>query len=108
MKNYRHGDLCLMGIKKLPKELNETETDIIMTGSHGHNHTVVNAKLYLKPSGDFVIGYMKADKGCVLFHPEHGTIVEGKKLREAIVEPGIYELRKQCEDTHDGMKQVID
>lgn len=108
MKNYRHGDLALLGIKKLPKDLKETKTDIIMKGSHGHDHTVTNAKLYLKKSGEFIIGYMVAEKGCILYHPEHGKVVEGKKLREAEVDQGIYELRKQCEDTNEGMKPVID
>ena len=34
--------------------------------------------------------------------------IKGKKLREAIIENGIYELRKQVEDTHTGMKPVVD
>ena len=108
MKNYRHGDLGLIGIKKLPKDVIETETDVIMKGSHGHDHTVKGAVLYLRGSGDFIVGYMKAGAGCILFHPEHGKIVAGKKLREAEVVPGFYELRKQCEDTNSGMKPVID
>lgn len=108
MMNYRHGDLSLIGVKKLPKDLEVTKTDVIMTGSHGNDHIVKNATLYLKPSGDFVVGYMVAQENCILYHVEHGEIVEGKSLREAKVEPGIYELRKQCEDTNEGMKQVID
>lgn len=108
MKNYRHGDLCLIGIKMLPKDLKETKTDVIMTGSHGHDHTVKNAIVYLQKSGDFIVGYIVADKGCILYHLEHGEVVKGKKLREAEIDQGIYELRKQCEDTNEGMKPVID
>ena len=108
MKKYRHGDLCFIGIRKLPKDIIETKTNIIMTGSGGHDHTVVNAKLYLKKAGEFIIGYMEAKKDCKLFHVEHGIKVEGKALREAEIDIGFYELRKQCEDTNEGMKPVID
>ena len=108
MKNYRHGDLSLIGIKRLPKDLKESKTDVIMTGSGGHDHTVAKAVLYLKKSGDFIVGYMEAKKDCKLFHPEHGIKVEGKALREAEIDLGFYELRKQCEDTNEGLKPVID
>lgn len=108
MMNYRHGDLSLIGIKNLPKDLEVTEIDIIMTGSHGNDHIVKNATLYLQQSGDFIVGYMVAKQGCILYHIEHGDKIEGKPLREAPIEPGIYELRKQCEDTNEGMKPVID
>lgn len=106
--NYRHGDLGLIGIDKLPDDLIETKTNIIMKGSHGNNHIFQNGILYLKNVDQFVFGYFKANDGCKLFHVEHGEIVEGNNLRIANIEPGFYELRKQNEFTHDGMKQVID
>lgn len=79
-----------------------------MKGSHGNEHTVKNGRLFLKDIDQFVFGYLIAEKGCKLFHIEHGEKIKGKELREAKIKQGIYELRKQCEDTHDGMKQVID
>ena len=106
--DYRHGDLGLIGIKVLPKELEENKSNIIMKGSHDNNHSFSGGKLYLKESGEFVIGYLKAGKGCKLFHIEHGKKIKGKELREASIKEGMYELRKQCEDTHEGMKQVVD
>lgn len=110
LKKYRHGDLCLIGIKKtdMPKDLEKTETNVIMCGSGGHDHTVENAVLYLKKTGNFIIGYMEAKHGCKLFHLEHGKKIANNILREAEITPGFYELRKQCEDTNEGMKPVID
>jgi len=105
---YRHGDLGLFLIKKLPEELKETKTDVIMKGSHNNDHSVENAKLYLKSKGDFIVGYMRAKKGCVLHHIEHGERIKGMKLRNAEMPRGSYELRKQNEDTNEGMKPVID
>jgi len=108
MQNIRHGDLALIGIKKLPSGLKVTNSKIIMHGSHDHDHAFNIGKLYLKKINEFVIGYFEAIKGTKLFHPEHGEIVAGSKLREAKVPVGFYELRVQNEDTNEGMKQVID
>ncbi len=108
MNNYRHGDLALIGIKELPKGIKETKSNVIMQGSHGNDHMFEKGKLYLKNDGDFVIGYFVAESGCKLHHVDHGVKIKGKEVRESKIKKGIYELRKQCEDTHDGMKQVID
>lgn len=104
----RHGDLLLVEIKQLPKGLEETKTKILMKGSHGHNHSIDEGNVYLKDVDDFVFGYLEATANTTLFHPEHGKKVQGKKLREVKLKPGVYELRKQNEDTHEGMKPVID
>ena len=109
LKKYRHGDLALIGIEKLPSEHGVlSDSLIIMKGSHGNNHVVANSKIYLKNINEFVFGYIVAEKNCVLFHVEHGEKIPGKDFREAHIDSGIYELRKQCEDTHDGMRQVVD
>ena len=105
--NYRHGDLALISIEKLPEGLVETKSKVIMTGSGGNNHTFNNGKLYLKNVNQFVIGYFEAIEDTKLFHIEHGCKSEGT-LKEASIEKGFYEIRKQCEDTHTGMKRVID
>ena len=106
--NYRHGDLALTKISKLPNNLKETKTKVIMNGSGGHDHSFEEGKIYFKKANDFVFGYLEATKNTKLFHLEHGKIIKGKKLREANITEGVYELRRQCEDTHEGMKQVID
>lgn len=107
MKNYRHGDLALIGIKELPKNLKPSKTKILMTGSGGNNHSIDKGTVYLKNEDDFIFGYLEA-KNTKLYHIEHGNKVKGKSLREAKIKDGIYELRKQMENTHSGMKQVID
>jgi len=106
--NYRHGDLGLVGVKSLPKGLKESKTEEIMRGSNNNSHSFSGGKLYLKQKGDFVIGYLKAGKGCKLYHIEHGKVEKGKTLREVKIKEGVYELRRQCEDTNEGMKQVVD
>lgn len=93
----RHGDLCLVKVSKIPK-LEETKTNVLMKGSHGHDHTINQGKVYFSKVDDFVFGYLKA-KNTTLDHPEHKEI----KLKD-----GIYELRKQQEFTPDGLKPVID
>jgi len=107
MNNYRHGDLALIGISSLSKDLQLSNTKTIMTGSNNNPHNINQGKLYLTNDNDFIIGYLIA-KDTKLLHKDHGDVVSGKIDREAAIENGIYELRKQFEDTHEGMKQVID
>ena len=98
---FRHGDICFVVIDHLPKELKESKTSVILeTGSGGHPHSFKGGKLYLKQDGDFVIGYLKA-KDTKLYHVEHSP--KGGDLPN-----GIYEIRRQIEKTHEGMRQVQD
>lgn len=106
--NYRHGDLALIEIDKLPEGLVESKTDELMRGSNNNPHKFVNGRVFFKNVSQFIFGYFVAEKNCVLRHKEHGVVVESSLLREAPIKEGIYELRRQCEDTHDGMKQVVD
>lgn len=108
MKNIRHGDLALIGVDKLPDGLKAADTKVLMTGSHGNDHTFDKGVFYPKVEENFVIGYFVAHKGCKLYHPEHGERVKGKTLLETHINEGIYELKRQVEDTHAGMKPVID
>ena len=107
MKAYRHGDCGLFQITELPTGLKESKSKVLMTGSGGHHHTFEHGQFYPKQNG-LVIGYLVANNRTKLLHPEHGKIVKGKDLREAEIETGIYELRKQVEDTHEGMRPVED
>ena len=100
-KCYRHGEICFLQIKSLPKGLKETKTNLIERGSHGHDHTLTGGKLYLLPElQDYTMGYLKAD-GTKLYHPEHSP--KGCKLPN-----GIYEIRKQKEFTPEGLIPVVD
>lgn len=94
----RQGDLALIKIAKLPTGLKETLTKILVSGSHGHHHSINQGKVYLKPVDTYVFGYLKA-KDTMIDHEEHG----GMKLPD-----GIYELRKQQEHTPAGLVPVID
>jgi hypothetical protein len=107
MKNYRHGDLGLIGVSELPTGLKKSDSKILMNGSGGHNHTFDHGEFYPHNDG-LVIGYLVANNRTRLYHPEHGKVINGKELREAKITGGIYELRRQQEDTHDGMKPVED
>lgn len=109
MKNYRHGDVALIGVKTLPKELKAVDTKVLVKdGSGGNSHTFTGGKFYPNVSGAFVVGYLVAEDGAKLYHPEHGEIVAGSTQREMNIETGVYEVRRQIEDTHEGMKQVVD
>ena len=100
-KNYRHGNICLLGIEKLPEGLIPSKTQIlIQQGSGGNPHTFKGGVFYPKKEGDFLLGYLEAKK-TKLYHVEHSP--EG-----AAIEDRIYEVRFQVEATHEGMKQVID
>ncbi len=107
-RNYRHGDLALIGIEALPGDLKKSDSHVLMTGSGGHDHSFDHGKFYPRENG-LVIGYFVAGKNTRLCHLEHGEVIEGKSLlREARIASGVYELRKQHEDTNAGMVPVVD
>jgi len=98
----RHGEINFILIDKLPAGLKETKTRVLASGSHGHDHTFDNGKLYLKQDGDYVIGYF-VDKNTNLYHDEHSP-----KKGDAKLPDGIYEIRRQVEHTPEGLKPVVD
>lgn len=107
-KAIRHGDLCLVQIKKLPKGLTALPgtANSLMKGSNGNNHDVKGGTVYLKDVDQFVFGYVVAGDKCTLIHPDHG---KGKgELKTATLPAGIYELRRQHEQGNDAMRPVID
>lgn len=103
MKNYRHGEIALIGIVKLPETLEKSDNKVIMTGSHGNNHTIDKGELYFKKEGDFSFGYLVA-KDTHLLHPEH----KEKNGKSCKIADGIYQLIKQNEFTPEGLVPVID
>lgn len=107
IETIRHGELNLLPIVKKPAGLKET-SKVLNIGSHGHPHGVVNGTFYVKNGGENVIGYLVAKDGCYLTHEEHGDIEGGGNLKKAMIDTGVYEVRNQVEDGHEGMKQVID
>ena len=106
--NWRHGDICGIQIKSLPTGLQEATTDILIGAdetSGGNEHTFKGGKIYPNKVNDFIIGYLEADN-TTLYHDKHG---EGKgELKEAKIEDGFYEIRRQNEDRHEGLRSVVD
>ena len=107
MKAYRHGDLCLLEIKDLPEGLKKSTSKILMTGSGGNHHKYDVGEFYPVKQPGFVVGYFIAKK-TKLLHRDHGVKKANSKFKEASIADGIYELRRQSEDTHQGMKPVQD
>jgi hypothetical protein len=101
IKMYRHGEVGLVKVSKLPKGLKQSDTKTLMSGSHGNSHSFDNGKLYLIKESDYVFGYLVA-KNTTLYHAEHGD--NGK----AKIKDGIYQLLRQQEYTPQGLIPVID
>lgn len=109
VKVMRHGDLGLVKVDMLPEGINKSKSNIIMEGSGGNAHVVENGDIYFNQEDVFTIGYLKANKNCILKHLDHGIKKEGQKYRETKpLQTGIYKLLKQQEETIDGMKPIID
>ena len=108
-KCYRHGELCFLKIKAMPKGIKESKTNVIETGSHGNPHTFKGGKLYLLPKLEgHTMGYFRA-KNTTLLHPEHGENREHKNLLgQAKLPNGNYQILKQQEFTPQGLVPVID
>jgi hypothetical protein len=100
--------MALIGIKELPKDLTASETKVLMSGSHGNDHAFDKGTFYPKQSGSNIIGYFVAEAGCTLSHPDHGNADGTAALRVANIPDGIYEVRRQNEETHDAFRPVVD
>ena len=101
LKNYRHGDLALIGIEKLPEGLKPSKTNLLVTvSSGGEPHTFKGGTFYSKRNDDFIIGYLEA-KSTKLYHKKHSPT-------GVLISNGMYEVRRQVEFTQEGMRQVID
>lgn len=105
MKAYRHGDLLIIPINKIPKNLKEKGDGILLEGeTTGHIHTLSNAKVWNAvetPSRDnnYLIGYFKTEEGALLTHQEHETIELPK---------GAYQFFAQREYDEQEERRVID
>ena len=97
--NYRQGDVALVGVDKLPKGLEAGANVLLQEGSGGNPHTFEGGKFYPQVK-DSVLGYLVAKK-TKLFHIEHSP--KGDEI-----ENGVYQVIRQNEDTHEGLKVVED
>jgi len=110
-KAYRHGELLFLKIGKLPTGLKKSISKVFMTDSGGNSHYYENGTFYPNKDGEFIFGYFKA-KDTNLLHPEHGEIIREKnkvrKLKQAKLPDGNYELRVAQEYINGELKQLID
>lgn len=97
-KPIRHGDLALIPVKELPEGLKKSNVKVLIKSSGGNPHSIDRGEVYFKNVNEYVFGYLIA-KNTTLKHKEHGN----QKLAD-----GVYELRRQNEDTHEGMRVVED
>jgi len=104
-KLYRHGEIALEPISKLPDNLTQSDTKILISGSHGNNHEIDNGKIYFKKEDSYVFGYLVA-KNTSILHSEHGE--EGGKIKKAYIPDGVYPLRKQQEFVNNELKPIVD
>ena len=105
IKAFRHGEIALLPIKKLPKGLKESKYKTLILGSHGNSHSIDNGKIYFVKENEFVFGYLVA-KNTNLLHEEHG---EGNgAIKKAKLPDGIYQLIKQQEFTPSGLIPIVD
>jgi len=101
--NYRHGDLMLKRINKLPKKLKKLNHNVLAHGeTTGHRHVLVAERenmieLFEDEQGRM---YFKTD-GATVRHEEHKTIT---------IEPGIYfvEHEQEYDPFSEEIKKVID
>jgi hypothetical protein len=105
VRGHRHGDIAFFEIAKLPDGLTKSKTDVLLQeGSGGNPHSFKGGTFYPKTDGQ-TIGYFEARK-TTLYHVDHG--VKKASSREAKLPDGLYEVRRQVEKTHEGMKVVVD
>lgn len=99
---YRQGDLAYISVESFPEGVEASGSNVILqSGSGGNPHSFAGGEFYKREEGDFILGYLKA-AGTKLFHAEHGP-KEGFALPD-----GLYQVRRQNEETIDGLKQVQD
>ena len=103
-KFYRHGDLILRPITKLPEGLKEVENKgvfVLAEGeTTGHKHLLTGDKMKIlqDSNGKF---YMQFGEPIKLTHEEHSTIT---------ILPGIYEIGNEREYDYalESIKKVLD
>lgn len=104
-KAYRHWEILLEVINKLPEWLEKTNQNEFIKWSHWHSHSFDNWELYLKKEDEFIFGYFIA-KNTTLLHSEHWDW--NNNLKQSKIKDWIYRCRRQVEYINWELKQVID
>ena len=100
MKNYRQGDVIIVGIEKLPvdkKSLKARKDNVILEGeTSGHKHLLLEGELYEDEQGNL---FVKANEDTQVVHEEHKPID---------IEKGLYRVIRQREYAEDTNSFVVD
>jgi hypothetical protein len=101
MEQYRAGDTLYILTDKTTILDKHTGSNIVVQGSTGNDHIVINGKFFADSSvkSPLIIGLIRAEEGCTLKHPEHDDIP---------LQTGIWEVRRQQEVWNGQVRIVID
>ncbi len=90
--NYRHGDLLLKQVDKLPEKAKKLNTNVLASGTAtGHSHTLNGKAGVLEKDG---VRYVKVIGKAALKHQEHATINLAKGAYQ-IVHEREYDIVKE-------------
>lgn len=103
MKQYRQGDVYLLQITDIPKNLKECSPKrgrfILAEGeATGHNHSIKSTQGVLLVDKQNNV-FLHTEKGCQLMHQEHAAVA---------IDSGTYQVIRQKEYTPAGIRNVAD
>lgn len=98
--HLRQGDVLMIKVDKLPKGAKKVKEGKIIAAygeKTGHSHTIdsMNCSEFL--SGD--TRFVQVNEKTEMIHPEHGPIP---------LDQGVWEIRRQRENTPQGIRMVAD
>lgn len=102
MKNYRQGDVMMLGVAEIPPDAKQVKRDgriVLAVGtSKGQAHAIEDAHVELFDRNGTM--YLRiAKKEAKLVHDEHRVLK---------IAPGLYEVRRQLEHTPEAARVVFD
>ena len=75
MNIYRHGDLLLKQVEKIPKNLRERKGGMVAEGeATGHHHRLVGGQVLEPESPEGKIVYLHIPEAGAIVHEEHSRI----------------------------------
>lgn len=101
METIRQGDILLVKIDKLPDGLEPSDIKTFLeNGSGGNPHSFEGGVFYPKNEDDFILGYFES-KNTKIYHAEHSPNWDS-------IPDGVWQVRRQNEETIEGLKAVVD
>ena len=112
MKTFQHmvaqGELMIRKIESLPDNIQRISSEnnqyIVGHSETGHHHVIDEVdSLNMWQSADAFIAYITTDEPVELKH-----LRTDHRHESILIEPGIYEIRRQREYTPAGLRRVLD